>query len=123
MRSWGAIASPDYPVPPADIKARAAETYDRGIDQAGLVRQLQAVVAQPDRSRALQQLAIPALVIHGTRDRLIHSSGGRATAQAIPNAELLLIPGMGHDLPRELWPVVADGIERTARRAQVEAVS
>lgn len=123
VRSWGAIASPDYPVPPADIKARAAETYDRGINQAGVVRQLQAVVAQPDRSRALRQLDIPALVIHGTRDRLIHSSGGRATAAAVPNAELVLVPGMGHDLPRALWPLLADGIQRTARRARVEAAS
>jgi pimeloyl-ACP methyl ester carboxylesterase len=78
---------------------------------------MQAVLTQPDRSRALGRLRIPALVIHGLADRLVHVSGGRATARAIPHAELQLIPGMGHDLPRPLWPAFADGVQRTAARA------
>lgn len=123
VRTWAAIGSPDYPMSAEETKARAAETYDRGISASGVVRQMQAILAQPDRSRALRHLDVPALVIHGTRDRLVHSSGGRATAGAIPNAELLLLPGMGHDLPRDLWPVIADGIERTAKRAKVESAS
>jgi pimeloyl-ACP methyl ester carboxylesterase len=121
--TWAAIGSPAYPTPPAEVRARAAETFDRGIGASGVARQLLAVLAQPDRSRALRRLDVPALVIHGTADRLVHSSGGRATARAIPNAELLLVPGMGHDLPQELWPVYADGIERTAKRAEVESAS
>ncbi len=121
--TWAAIGSPAYPLPPADIRARAAETFDRGVSAAGVARQTLALLAQPDRSRALRELDVPALVIHGLADRLVHVSGGRATARAIPNAELLLIPGMGHDLPRELWPVLADGIERTAKRAKVESPS
>lgn len=60
---------------------------------------------------------MPALVIHGLRDRIVLPSGGRATAAAIPGAELLEIADMGHDLPRWVWPRVIDGIERTARRA------
>ena len=60
---------------------------------------------------------MPALVVHGTADRMVHSSGGRATAAAIPGAELLLIEGMGHDLPPELFETFADGIRRTADRA------
>lgn len=119
--SWAAIGSPDYPMSPQETKARAAETYDRGISSSGVLRQMQAVLAQPDRSKALRKLDIPAAVIHGTRDRLVHMSGGRATASAIPNAELVLIPGMGHDLPRDLWPIYADAIERTAHRATVES--
>jgi pimeloyl-ACP methyl ester carboxylesterase len=78
---------------------------------------MQAVVAQPDRTAPLNALRIPALVIHGLNDRLVHVSGGRATAAAIQGAELLLIPGMGHDLPRALWPTFADAIARTAARA------
>lgn len=117
--TWGAIGSPAYPTPPEEIRARAAETFDRGVAASGVARQLLAVLAQPDRSRALRRLDVPALVIHGTADRLVHASGGRATARAIPNAELLLVPGMGHDLPRQLWPELADGIERTAQRAAV----
>jgi hypothetical protein len=53
----------------------------------------------------------------------VHPSGGRATASAIAKAELMLIPGLGHDLPRALWPVFADGIERTAKRAKVQSAS
>jgi pimeloyl-ACP methyl ester carboxylesterase len=53
---------------------------------------------------------MPALVIHGLADKMVHVSGGRATAAAIPGAELLLIPGMGHDLPRQLWPTIIDHI-------------
>lgn len=121
VRTWAMIGSPGYPTPPEDIRARAAETFDRGISMSGSIRQMQAVVSQLDRSRALRQLDVPTLVIHGLADRMIHVSGGRATARLTPGAELLLIPGMGHDLPRQLWPSFADGIERTARRASVES--
>jgi pimeloyl-ACP methyl ester carboxylesterase len=116
-RTWATIGSPGYPTPGDEIRERAGETYDRGMDAAGVVRQMQAVVAQPDRTARLHDLTIPALVIHGLNDRLVHVSGGRATADAIPGAELLLIPGMGHDLPRALWPTFADAISRTAARA------
>ena len=115
--TWGAIGSPGYATSQDEVRERAAQTFDRGISAAGVARQTLAVLAQPDRSRSLRELDVPALVIHGTADRLVHVSGGRATARALPNAELMLIPGMGHDLPRELWTVYADGIERTAKRA------
>jgi pimeloyl-ACP methyl ester carboxylesterase len=116
-RTWATIGSPGYPTPGDEIRERAGETYDRGMDAAGVVRQMQAVLAQPDRTARLHSLKVPALVVHGLNDRLVHVSGGRATAAAIPGAELLLIPGMGHDLPRALWPTFADAIERTAARA------
>jgi pimeloyl-ACP methyl ester carboxylesterase len=60
---------------------------------------------------------MPAAVVHGTADRMVHVSGGRATARAIPDAELRLIEGMGHDLPRELWPTYVDVVRTTAERA------
>ncbi len=120
-KTWATIGSPEYPTPPDKVRERAAETFDRGISTSGVMRQMQAVLAQPDRTRALHGLSIPTLVIHGLADRLVHVSGGRATARAIPGAELLLIPGMGHDLPDSLWPTFADGIERTARRANVDS--
>jgi pimeloyl-ACP methyl ester carboxylesterase len=118
IHTWAVIGSPAYPTPPDETRERAAETYERGISPSGVARQMQAVVAQPDRTRLLGELRIPTLVIHGLRDRLVHVSGGRATARAIPGAELVLVPGMGHDLPRELWPVFVGGITRTAARAQ-----
>ena len=115
------IGSPGYPTPPMRPAERAGETYDRGISTSGVIRQMLAILAQPDRSRALREVSVPTLVIHGLADRLVHVSGGRATAHAVPGAELLLIPGMGHDLPTALWPTFADGIERTARRAGADA--
>ncbi|MEA2375044.1 MAG: hypothetical protein QOD53_1507, partial [Thermoleophilaceae bacterium] len=61
---------------------------------------------------------VPTLVIHGTQDRMIGPSGGRATARAIPGAKLLRIEGMGHDLPRAAWPIIIDAIAENAARAQ-----
>jgi pimeloyl-ACP methyl ester carboxylesterase len=68
------------------------------------------VLASPDRTPQLHRLSVPTLVIHGAEDALIGVSGGRATAAAIPGAELVIIEGMGHDLPRALWPELAGHI-------------
>ena len=76
-----------------------------------------AVLTQPNRSPRLRALRMPALVVHGLADKMVHVSGGRATAAAIPGAELLLIDGMGHDLPPALYETFADAIRRTADRA------
>jgi pimeloyl-ACP methyl ester carboxylesterase len=96
---------------------RATRTYRRGLNPAGTMRQLSAIVAAPERTAALGRIRTPTMVIHGTADPLIHVSGGKATARAIPGAELVLVPGMGHDMPVELWPVLLEAIERVARRA------
>jgi pimeloyl-ACP methyl ester carboxylesterase len=117
VRTWATIGSPAYPTPADETRARAAETFERGVNPSGVVRQMLAVLTQPNRVEALRAIKVPTLVVHGLSDRLVHVSGGRATTGAIPGAELMLIPGMGHDLPRELWPVFVDGIVRTAARA------
>jgi pimeloyl-ACP methyl ester carboxylesterase len=96
---------------------RARRTYRRGLNPAGTMRQIAAIVASPDRTAALAGIRMPTVVIHGTADPLVHVSGGKATARAIPGAELVLVPGMGHDMPRELWPVLWDAITRTASAA------
>ncbi len=98
-------------------RRRAHATYARGLNAAGTLRQLAAIVATPDRTAELAGIRVPTTVVHGTGDPLVHPSGGKATARAIPEAELVLIPGMGHDMPRELWPVLIDAIERSASRA------
>jgi pimeloyl-ACP methyl ester carboxylesterase len=79
---------------------------------------MMAVMAQPDRTKDLSRVGVPTTVIHGLNDPLVHRSGGRATARAIPAAEHIEIAGMGHDLPRQLWPTIIDTIVRTAHRAQ-----
>ncbi len=115
---WALIGSPDYPDDPARIRWRAEETFDRGVSREGALRQMLAVVTQPDRTPRLRELRIPTLVMHGLRDPMVHISGGRATAEAIPGAELVLVPGMGHDIPIPLHRVFADAIVRTAGRAR-----
>lgn len=112
-----AIGSRHYPADPEAGRLRAEETFDRGWSASGVARQMLAVISQPDRTAELRTLTMPALVVHGLQDRMVHVSGGRATAQAIPGAELLLIPGMGHDLPTALDDTICDAIERTARRS------
>jgi len=119
VRMFRMIRSPAYSFDEARMRTRAERTFDRGINPSGVARHLAACLAARDRSPQLRKLRIPALVIHGTADPLVHVSGGRATAEAIPGAELDLVAGMGHDLPRDLWPRVVDGIARTAARAEV----
>jgi pimeloyl-ACP methyl ester carboxylesterase len=120
-RLWRLIQSPAYRQEPDPILRRAHDTFDRGWDPAGVMRQLLAVVRQPDRTRHLAAVRVPTLVIHGSSDRMVHVSGGRATAAAIPGAELLLVPGMGHDLPQPLHAQLVEAITRVARRADAEA--
>ncbi len=85
---------------------------------AGVLRQLHAITASGDRTQALRGLDVPALVIHGKNDVLVNPSGGRATARAIPGARLKMVDGMGHDLPRQLWPEFAEEIAANAARAR-----
>jgi pimeloyl-ACP methyl ester carboxylesterase len=115
---WKRIGSPGYPVPDEEVQGRAEETWDRGISAAGTLRQMVAILTQPNRTPRLRALTMPALVVHGLADKMVHVSGGRATAAAIPGAELLLVDGMGHDMPVALHETFADGIRRTADRAR-----
>jgi pimeloyl-ACP methyl ester carboxylesterase len=114
---WRMIGSPGYPRSDDDTRTLARETFERGISPGGTLRQMLAVLTQPNRSRRLHAVRVPTLVIHGLADRMVHVSGGRSTAAAVPGAELLLVEGMGHDLPRALFPTFVDAIDRTAKRA------
>jgi len=114
---WRMIGSPGYPRHEDRTRELAGEAFDRGVSASGALRQMMAILTQPSRSRALRQLRVPTLVVHGTADKMVHVSGGRATAAAVPGAELLLIDGMGHDLPPELYETIVDAIARTAARA------
>ncbi len=114
---WALIGSPLYPNDPADVIAKAEATFDRGWSNTGVLRQMLAVTTQPNRTRRLHAVKVPTLVVHGTADKMVHPSGGRATAAAVPDAELLLVDGMGHDLPPALFETFADAIRRTADRA------
>ncbi len=112
-----AIGSPGFPFDPDAIKDRARIAFDRGVSAAGAGRQLMAVIASPNRTSGLRELRVPTAVIHGTKDRLVRISGGRAVAKAVPGAILTEIEGMGHDLPPGTWPQVVDAIVANAARA------
>lgn len=119
VRMAQVVGSPAYPNDPAALAARAALAYDRGHDEAAIARQAVATVASGDRTALLRTLRVPTLVLHGLADTLCDPSGGRATAAAIPDAELVLIEGMGHELPPGLWEPIADHIAAVVRRASV----
>ena len=90
--------------------SRAGAAYDRAFYPEGAPRQLAAIYASGDRTDALHKVEVPTLVIHGRDDTLITPSGGTLTAEAIPDASLLLLADMGHDLPEPLWPVIIDAV-------------
>lgn len=112
------IGSPDYPMDEAWVRELAGQSYDRSFDPAGVNRQLLAIYASGDRTAALARVRAPALVVHGEADPLIPLPAGQATAAALPNAELLVLPGVGHDLPRGIWPTLVAAISRLANRAE-----
>lgn len=112
------LGSPGFERDLDAIADRAGRAYDRSFDPLGLARQAIAVLASGDRTERLRSIDVPTLVIHGANDRMCDVSGGRATAAAIPGAELLVIEGMGHDLPRELWPQLATKITENIERGE-----
>jgi len=117
VNTFRVIGSPGYPFEEERIRDLANRSFDRGHSQAGIARQLHAITASGDRTAGLRELEIPAAVIHGRNDILVNPSGGRATAKAIPAARLKVIDGMGHDMPRALWPTFVEEIACNAARA------
>ena len=114
-RLFRVIGSPEPHFDGPAIRQQALRSFDRGFNPAGSARHMGAVVAARSRARELAQVKAPTTVIHGKLDRLVPISGGRATARAIPGAKLVEIDGMGHDMPRVMWPQILDAIEANAR--------
>lgn len=117
LKTWKIIGSPGYPPDEAELRARLAADYDRCFYPEGTARQLVAILATGDRTEGLRGVRVPTLVIHGEADPLVTLSGGQATAEAVPGARLLTFPGMGHDLPKQLWPQFAEALAELAREA------
>jgi pimeloyl-ACP methyl ester carboxylesterase len=117
------LGSPGFEIDDDYLRERAGRTWDRGYDPAGFGRQLAAIYASGSRAALLPSLRVPALVIHGEDDPLIRPEAGRATAEAIEGAELVTIPGLGHDLPRGAWPLVAGPIVQLVERVERERVA
>jgi pimeloyl-ACP methyl ester carboxylesterase len=108
LETFQRIGSPGYPFDDKLIRDIAGRSYDRDYDASGRRRQLAAVIAQPDRTKRLGEITAPTLVLHGLSDPVIAASGGLALARGIQGARFVGFSGMGHDLPRALWPTVVD---------------
>jgi pimeloyl-ACP methyl ester carboxylesterase len=102
---------------PEEARRKRTLAVDRSISTAGTARQLAAIAASRSRVEQLGQLDVPALVVHGEADPLVPVENGRRTADAIPGARLLVLPTMGHDLPRPCWPDIVDAIAEVAHQA------
>jgi pimeloyl-ACP methyl ester carboxylesterase len=120
-RLFKTIGSRGLPRDEDDLRAIAIASYERDHDPVGPGRQLAAIIASGDRTAQLRAITAPTLVIHGSTDPLVAPSGGRATARAIPGAQLMMVEGMGHDLPRAAWPQLIDAIASHALRADASS--
>jgi pimeloyl-ACP methyl ester carboxylesterase len=120
LRAYRVVGSPGFPFDEDGLRDRTGRAFDRAHDPPGVMRQLAAVAASGDRTERLRGVHAPSLVIHGREDPLAHVSGGEATAEAIPDAVLVIYDGMGHDLPQALWPDMIDRITRLCERWHVD---
>ena len=120
-QTWKLLRVGSFPEDEARDRARAERCFERGLNPAGVGRQLRAILASGNRKPRLHAVTAPTLVIHGTVDPLVRPEGGRDTAASIPNAKLLMIEGMGHALPIPMWPQIIDAIDRHAHGAAAKA--
>ncbi len=121
LRIFRLIGSPAYATPEERVRELALASYDRARNPTGFIRQLHAINASGDRTRKLRTVRAPTVVIHGAADPLVRPISGRALARAIPGADLVLLSGMGHDLPPQLWPRISCELVENTRRSAAGA--
>ncbi|HXC55752.1 MAG TPA: alpha/beta hydrolase [Rhizomicrobium sp.] len=121
VRAQKVVGSPAYPPDEAMLKRNAIADLNRSNYPVGFTRQMAAIMASGDRRAALRKIAAPTVVLHGIADPLVPVDGGRDTAAVIPGAELREVPGMGHDLPAQLYPAFVEAVEAAAKKARVAA--
>jgi pimeloyl-ACP methyl ester carboxylesterase len=120
-KTWKMLRVGSFPEDEALDRARAERTFSRGLNPAGVGRQLRAILASGSRRQRLRAVKAPTLVIHGTVDPLVNPAGGKDTAASIPGAKLMMIEGMGHALPLRMWPDIIDAIDKHAHGAAAKA--
>lgn len=116
LRTLQLIGSPRYPSAEAQLRQLAERAYDRAFRPAGVLRQMQAIIATGSIEALLPQIQAPTQIIHGSADRMVRPGGGRRSARQIRDARLELIDGMGHDLPEALLPRIQTLIAANAGR-------
>jgi len=120
MQFFKTLNGPGYPIDEIWTYKKMAESFDRCFCPQGITRQLVAILTQSNREPMLSSINAPTLVIHGTSDPLVSLEGGKATARAIPGAQLMLIEGMGHDLPHGgAWPQIIQAIATHTQNATI----
>lgn len=112
LRMWRILHGHHFPFPEEQFRQTITTAYERGLSASGILRQMAAITASPDRTARLAQIAAPSLIIHGDADRLLRPKNGEALASAIPHAKLHIIKGMGHTLPEEAWPEILLALEQ-----------
>jgi pimeloyl-ACP methyl ester carboxylesterase len=117
LSSLRTLASPGYPFDTDATRQRLLTDLDRGYNPEGYSRQIAAVGASGDRRAKLRTITAPTMILHGADDPLVPVAAGRDTAECIPNAELRILPGMGHDIPVALYDAIVDAIDAVARKA------
>ena len=122
-RVFDAIGSPGFERDNEHLRELAGESFDRDDDRAASGRQLGAILKSGNRTKALRRISAPTVVIHGSADKLVRPSGGKATAKAIAGARLIKIDGMGHDLPRGAWRQIIDPVVWNAGRARAPSAA
>jgi pimeloyl-ACP methyl ester carboxylesterase len=110
-----------YPPDEAAVRAQSLNDFKRCYYPVGFQRQYAGVLASPDRRPKLKTVTAPTVVIHGDADPLVPLAGGRDTAANIPGAELIVVPGVGHEMPAAVLDVFVGGILSAAARAKVGA--
>ncbi len=110
VQTWNVLRAGSFPLDEARDLERAAQNWSRGLNPAGVARQLMAILASGSRKQALATVKVPTLVIHGDADPLVPLACGIDTAETVPGARLVVIDGMGHALPISMWPRIIDAI-------------
>jgi pimeloyl-ACP methyl ester carboxylesterase len=119
VNMWRKLWSPGFPFDEKRLRTLMAESFDRSYYPQGLARQCAAVLAHGYRRASIESIKAPTLVIHGDKDPFMLVEGGKETAQLIPGAKLLIINGMGHDMPKEVWPEITDAISNHTKKANL----
>jgi pimeloyl-ACP methyl ester carboxylesterase len=119
-----AVSGPGFPLSEAEMRARAERRTDYApFDLAGVARQSAALIVAPARNALLKELRCPTLVLHGADDPVIPAAAAKDTAESIPGAELVIIPGMGHDFPSALVPIYLKTIGDFVSKVEAEATA
>jgi len=116
-QTWKVLRVGSFPLDEAKDHERALRVFERGLNPAGVGRQLRAILASGSRKERLRSVKAPTLVIHGTVDPLVRPEGGKDTAASIPGAKLMMVDGMGHAMPIPMWPQIIDAIDKHAHGA------